>query len=163
GGKALPLPRVAATAREPSFEKLVESVSKDIRPRSVLDEWLRLGVAHLDSQDRVVLNTDAFVPEHGFEEKAFYFGRNPRDHADGAARNLEGESAPLFERSVYFSGLSAESASELEALAHKLGMAALQTVNRRAAQLKARDQKRGDADERVTLGVYFLRAPMAKK
>lgn len=49
-------------------------MSKDIRARSVLDEWLRLGIAHLDDQDRVRLNAEAFVPARGFEEKAFYFG-----------------------------------------------------------------------------------------
>jgi uncharacterized protein DUF6502 len=160
GGRALPLPRVSSGHAGPSFEELVESVSKDIRPRSILDEWLRLGIAHVDDQDRVVLNANAFVPERGLDEKAFYFGRNLRDHVDAAARNLEGGKKPLFERSVYYSGLSPESASELETLAGKLGMGVLQAVNRRASQLKARDAKKKlDASERITLGVYFLRAP----
>ncbi|MBL8630081.1 MAG: hypothetical protein JNM81_10660, partial [Rhodospirillaceae bacterium] len=66
-GQPLPLPRQAESPAQPSFDGLVESVSKDIRPRALLDEWLRLGVARLDVQDRVVLNRAAFIPEKGFD------------------------------------------------------------------------------------------------
>src|SRR5882757_10087402 len=38
-GDPLPLPRTAS-GDAPSFEQLVESVTKDVRPRAVLDEWL---------------------------------------------------------------------------------------------------------------------------
>ena len=51
----------------PSFEKLVTSVSKDIRPRAVLDEWLRLGAVEVDDEACVRLKTEAFVPAKGFE------------------------------------------------------------------------------------------------
>lgn len=156
-GHARPLPKTAERKNEPSFEKLVASISKDIRPRSVLDEWLRLGVAHVDEHGRVCLNTEAFVPARGFEEKAFYFGRNLRDHIASAAHNLLGGDPPLFERSVYYGGLSEESARELQALSGELGMEALQTVNRRAAALKKRDARRGGPRERITLGVFFFR------
>ena len=44
------LPRQSASG--PSFDALVEGVSTDVRPRAVLDDWLRLGVARLDG-DRV--------------------------------------------------------------------------------------------------------------
>lgn len=156
-GRARPLPRTSDEKHEPSFEKLVVSVSKDIRPRSVLDEWLRLGVAHVDEDGRVCLNTEAFVPVRGFEEKAFYFGRNLRDHIASATHNLTGGDPPLFERSVYYGGLSEESARELQTLASELGMEALQTVNRRASTLKKRDARRGGLRERITLGIYFFR------
>jgi hypothetical protein len=156
-GHARPLPRASENVNEPSFAKLVALVSKDIRPRSVLDEWLRLGVAHLDENGCVCLNTEAFVPARGFEEKAFYFGRNLRDHIASAAHNLMGGDPPLFERSVYYGGLSEESVRELQELSGELGMQALQTVNRRAAALKKRDVRRGGLRERITLGIYFFR------
>ena len=93
-------------------EGLVESVSKDIRPRVVLDEWLRLGVARIelvDDQELVRLNVEAFVPASGFDEKAFYFGRNLRDHIATAAGNLAGVDPSRLERSVYYDDLTAES------------------------------------------------------
>src|SRR5579859_7596764 len=52
-GRPRPLPRLASAGAR-SFEALVESVSKDIRARSILDEWLRLGVVEFDREDRVV-------------------------------------------------------------------------------------------------------------
>jgi hypothetical protein len=158
-GRPLALPRTAHRNGEPSFNQLVESWSTDVRPRSVLDELLDLGVATLDSEGRVCLRVEGFVPEKGFDEKAFYFGRSVRDHMDAAAHNLLGERPPLFERSVYYEGLSQASANEIEELSQKLGMDLLRAVNRAGASLK-----RGDAgiakseSHRITLGVYFFRA-----
>jgi len=155
-GRPRPLPRKAT--RGPSFEKLVASVSKDIRPRAVLDEWLRLGVAHLDSDDRVCLNAEAFVPSRGFDEKAYYFGRNLHDHVAAAAHNLAGRKPAFLERSVYYPGLSKESVAELAKLAARAGMEALQAVNRRALELRRRDAGGEEADQRMNFGVYFYEA-----
>jgi hypothetical protein len=157
-GHARPLPRTAERRGEASFEELVASVNTDIRPRSVLDEWLRLGVAHLDDEGRVCLNTEAFVPAHGFDEKAFYFGRNLREHVAAAAHNLRAQEPPFFERSVYYGDLSDVAIDELQALASELGMEALQRVNRRAAALKrAGGKHRGGKRGRFSFGAYFFR------
>ena len=155
-GRPRALARLSADGR-PSFEELVESVSKDIRPRAVLDEWLRLGVVHLDDQDRVVLNTEAFVPESGFDEKSFYFGRNVRDHVAACAHNLAGGAPPLLERSVYYDELSDASLQELGEIAERTGMEALQAVNRRAMALQERDENEPGADWRLNFGIYFYR------
>ncbi len=150
-----PLPRLGATNAGPSFESLVRSVSKDIRPRAILDEWVRLGVVHVDDQDRVCLNTGAFVPEKGFDEKAHYLGRSLRDHVAAAARNLAGVASPLLERAVYYDELSPASVDELAALSRTLGEDALETMNRRALELQQRDAAGPDADRRMSFGVYF--------
>jgi hypothetical protein len=156
-GRPRPLARSAEDpARGPFFDELVESVSTDIRPRAVLDEWLRLGVVELDAQDRVRLASGAFVPSKGFDEKAHYFGRNLHDHLAAAVHNLAGEGAPLLERSVYYDGLSEESMTELAELSEKLGMEALHTVNRRALALQRRDAQRGER-LRMNFGIYFFR------
>jgi hypothetical protein len=154
-GHPRPLPRAGAA---PSFESLVASVSKDIRARAVLDEWLRLGVASLDAENRVRLEVEAFVPERGFDEKAFYFGRNLQDHVAAAAHNLSGGHPPFLERSVYYDQLSAESVRELRELAERSGMEALQLVNRRALTLQTRDAAREDARQRVNFGIYCFDA-----
>ncbi|HXR57964.1 MAG TPA: DUF6502 family protein, partial [Burkholderiales bacterium] len=51
-GRPRPLPRLASQGGARSFEGLVASISKDIRARPLLDEWLRLGVVRIDEQDR---------------------------------------------------------------------------------------------------------------
>ena len=128
----------------------------------MLDEWLRLGVAHVDEDANVCLNTESFVAERGFEEKAFFFGRNLRDHIAAGAHNLEGGSPAFFDRSVYYARLSEASTSELEELSRGLGMDALRAVNSRALELQERDAasspSSSPATRRMNFGIYFYRA-----
>jgi len=160
-GRPRALPRRASDADPASFEGLVESVTQDIRPRAVLDEWLRLGVATLDDDDRVHLATDAFVPVHGFDEKAYFLGRNLHDHLAAARHNLAGEAPPLLERAVYYARLRPESIEALEALANEAGREALGRVNRRARALQREDAAQPEATHRMAFGAYFFREPVA--
>jgi hypothetical protein len=109
-GRPRALPR---TGGRPSFDSLVESVSKDIRPRVVLDEWQRLGLIRIDEQARVHLNNVAFVPRHEFDDLAYYFGRNLRDHIAASGHNLGGNEPPMLERAVYYEKLTPQSIDEL--------------------------------------------------
>jgi hypothetical protein len=154
-----PLPRLAGKGRGRSFEELVASVSKDIRPRSVLDEWLRLGIVTLDDKDRVVLRTSAFVPGKNFDAMAFYLGHNVHDHIAAAVHNLLGEGDPYLERSVHYDALDPESVQALAALAKTAGMKALQALNRKAMASEARDRRSSAQKRRFTFGIYFFEAP----
>ena len=156
-GRPRALRRAGGDADPASFESLVESVSTDVRPRAVLDEWLRLGLVEIDAEDRVALRTEAFVPRAGFDEKAHFLGRNVADHLATAAHNL-GAGEPRLERSAHYRGLSAASAEELHALATRLGMEALQELDRRARALQERDaDEPAESRQRVNFGVYFHR------
>jgi hypothetical protein len=157
-GRPRALPRGNEGGAEPSFDDLVASVSTDIRPRSVLDEWLRLGVASLDTEDRVRLNVEGFVPSRGFDEKAFYFGRSVHDHIAASAHNLMDRRPALFDRSAHYGGLTGESVAELAKLAARVGTEALQAVNRRALELQRRDKGKRTARFRTDLGVFFYQA-----
>ena len=154
-GQPIPLPSQAKSTSGPSFDGLVEGISKDVRPRAVLDEWLRLGVAMIDKQDRIVLNRRAFVPEKGFDEKAFYFGRNIHDHIAATVHNLVGHSNPNLERSVHYGGLCESSVRTLAEEAERLGMETLLTLNRLARQQVESDQGQDGADHRFNFGLYF--------
>ncbi len=156
---ALPLRTAAKVTKEKTFDDLVELVCKqDIRPRVILDEWLNLGIASIDSENRVRLNTGAFTPEKGFDEKAFFFGKNLHDHLSASAHNLMGKTPSYFDRSVYYDKLSHESILELTALADKTGMEALTTLNKAAHSLQQRDQNRDDRDYRMNFGVFNYNA-----
>ena len=154
-GEPMALPRLARDQALSSFESLVESVSKDIRPRAVLDEWRRLGIATVDANDLVHLVANAFVPEHGFDEKAYYLGRNLHDHLAATAHNLSEHDKPMLERSVYYGHLRSESVSTLQELSSRLGMEALQHINREARALQRVDGLESNADQRMRFGVYF--------
>ncbi len=151
----LALPRLASQGGEASFERLVEGVSKDIRSRAVLDEWLRLGAVTLDAEDRVHLVEHAFVPARGLDEKSFYLGKNIGDHLEAAGHNLIESQPPFLDRSVYCDGLSAESVEQLRVLSRELAVGAMQEINRRALELQEADHERADAGHRITFGVYF--------
>lgn len=158
-GRPIPLHRLAHRGGAMSFESLVRSVNKDIRPRVLLDEWLRLGVAQVDNLDRVVLVTDAFVPSHGLDEKLFYLGKNVHDHLDTCAHNLTQPDTPAqLERSVYYDRLSKDSTLILSAYARQLSSQVMQAFSQKAMELQERDHQQTDSHYRVTYGHYFHQA-----
>ncbi|SEP78169.1 DUF6502 family protein [Nitrosomonas ureae] len=158
-----PLPRFIKEGGEISFEKLVANVSCDIRSRVVLDEWLRLGIAHFDEQKRVCLNTSAFVPANGFDEKVYYFGHNLHDHAAAATNNLLGEHQPFFERSVSYDELTVASVQELAEKTKHLGMESLLAINKDAMEFEKSDAGKNEPYYRMTFGIYFYSEPAESK
>jgi hypothetical protein len=152
-GQPKALPRLARESGGLSFDTLVASVSKDIRARAVLDEWIRLGVVSVDEHGSVALAADAFVPRQGFTEKAFFFGHNLHDHAAAAASNLLGEQAPFLERSVHYGEVPASVVEALARDAESGGMRLLKALNRKAQE---RTEEQGtEAQRRFTCGIYF--------
>jgi len=142
----------------PSFETLVAGICRqDIRPRTILDELVSLGVVEED-EDSVRLNMDAFIPEQGFDEKCYYLGRNTSDHLTAAVDNVSGGEAPFPERSVYYDGLSKAAVDELKTLARVEGMKTLKKVNQQALKLK---KSSGVPSERyrMNFGLYYFSTP----
>lgn len=154
-GHPLALPR-SAPAGQPSFDALVASVTKDVRPRTVFDEWRSQGIVTLDADDRIVLNEGAFVPQPGREEQLFYFARNLHDHVAAAVSNVSATgAAPFVDRSVHYDRLSPEAAGRLEAIARAAAQRVLVQVNREAIKLADADGMQTGPTRRVNLGVYL--------
>lgn len=159
---ALPLRTSSDSSGLKTFDDLVELVCKqDIRPRVILDEWLRLGIARQDKEGRVCLNTGAFTPDKGFDEKVFFFGKNLHDHICASAHNLAGRTPSYFDRSVYYDKLSQASIQELAKLANETGMDALTRMNKAALALQQRDQSASDRNYRMNFGVFNYNAELA--
>jgi len=157
-GLPLPLPRLGPA---PSFEALVTTVTRDIRPRALLDSWLDQGIAALDPDGRVTLQDRAFVPQQDRETQLYYFARNLHDHAAAAAANvLTPGPAPFLERAVHYDGLSAAAAATLLAAARDAATATLLDVNRRALAIADADDQAaadtGPRTHRVNLGIYLF-------
>jgi hypothetical protein len=159
-GDVLALPRLAQPEGGPSFDRLVESVTTDLRPRAVLDDWLSQGIVTLDEDDRVHLNTQAFIPQPGRSEQLFYFARNLHDHIAAATANISAkETAPFFDRTIHYDRLPWEASVRLEAAGREAGQRLLLDMNRLALTL-TEDEKNGPAPpagttRRVNLGVYI--------
>ena len=154
-GNPLALPRLIKQGGQISFEGLVVSINKDIRSRAILDEWLNMNIVYVDDNKCICLNQNAFIPEQGFEDKAWFFGTNLHDHIAAASHNLKGNTPPLLERAVYYDQLTAESVKELADLSEKLGMDILIKINSRALALQNKDKSSKNAIQRMRLGLYF--------
>ena len=153
-GSPRPLPRWANNTEGESFESMVQSVSKNIRARAVLDEWLRQGIVTLEADDKVHLRADAFNQPQDIEEKYYYFSQNIHDHLAATAHNLTGGDPPFLERCVFYDKLTSGSVKELAEYSRYIGTGALRAFNKRAAELQKRDRGQEDAVHRSNFGVY---------
>lgn len=150
-----PLRRAGGPGRGATFEELVESVTRDVRPRAVLDEWLDRKLVVIDADGNVALTQAAIAPGAGDERQLHYFGRNLHDHIAAASANVQSANPPFMERAVHYEGLTEEQAMKLEALSRDLAMDALRTAN---AQAQAETEKGAHGDWRWNFGVYVFRA-----
>jgi hypothetical protein len=144
----------------PSFESLVEGVSRDVRPKAVLDELVRLGVVH-DGDAGLVLEQTGFAPREGFEELSWLFAQNLHDHAAAAVANLQGGNRFL-EQAVFVDELTAASAEQLQRVSLQAWQAAFKTVMREAQARFDADARNTSAEEprhRARFGVYFYSEP----
>ncbi|MCH9671837.1 MAG: hypothetical protein K0U93_10365 [Gammaproteobacteria bacterium] len=150
----------AENAGTATFEQLVESaLGKDLRPRVVLDELLNLGVVVLEPDNGVRLRALAFVPEQGFDEKAYYYGANLHDHAAASGHNVAGGEPPFLDRAVSYHGLSNTDVETLRAEASALSDEVLAKLNRRALAMKTQNAGRTQSAMRMRYGVYFYCQP----
>ena len=140
--------------KEAGFDQLVSSVNKDVRPRVILEEWLRLNIVRL-KDDYVVLNKSAFVTNKEFKEMAYYLGHNVHDHMASCVNNILEENEPMLERSVYYACLTENSVNKLKTIASKKGNDLLQHLNKQAIKLYDADKHKDDATHRMRLGVYW--------
>jgi hypothetical protein len=155
GGGPRPLPRTASADGEASFETLVTGISKDIRPRALLDELLHAGLVAERADGLLELAAAAHVPRGDLDKLAYYYGRNLADHLAASGHNLAGGAPPFLERALAYDRLSPESIAALRREADRLGMAMLVELNRMAADLADGDSGREDANHRFTAGLYL--------
>jgi hypothetical protein len=120
-------------------------------------------VARFDDKKRVCLNTAAFIPIHGFDEKAYYFGHNLHDHAAAATSNLLQEKQPCLERSVYYDELSADSIKILAEKSEYFGMESLLAINKEAIELEKNDAPKKGPRHRMTFGIYYFSEPIESR
>ncbi|RUM06090.1 DUF6502 family protein [Rhizobium chutanense] len=146
------LPRTSSDGG-PSFESLVSDITKDVHPRSILDDWLDRGVVIVDENGWVQLNLSSIVPNAGDEARRHYFTRNLRDHVQASVMNLMNDPPPYFERAVHYDGMSPALAARLDEIAREEGMALLLKLNKIAHQA-IKDDPGGNS--RWISGVYVI-------
>lgn len=152
----------------PSFEALAQSVTKDVHPRTLLEEVCRLKLARLDTKrDVVVLQRAAFVPA-GDDQRMFGFvAANVGDHLKAAVDNVlcpdtgPDAASPHLEQAVFADELSAESIARLKPLIKQQWQNVLQELAPVMQKFINADEADGrPRDQRVRVGMYAFSAAM---
>jgi hypothetical protein len=130
----------------PSFESLAQSVTRDVHPRSLLDELQRLGLAQHDTaRDTVSLMREAFVPRGDAQRMYGFLGSNVGDHLAAAVANVLGDGSEHFAQSL-------EAMREIVATQWR---AIVSTLVPQIQALIDQDRASGRArDSRLRIGLY---------
>ncbi len=148
-------PRVLPRRGPRSFETLVASVSRDLHPRTLLDQLLADGsVAHDVDAGSVTLIRGG--PARDEASRLDAGGGGLAAHATVTVANLLGAAPPHYERSVQAEGLSAESVIALERLARNLQAVLLSRLDAEAQRLQAAEKPDAPRTGRFRAGVFFL-------
>jgi hypothetical protein len=152
------LPRQADDG--PSFDALVESITSDVRPRTLLDELVRKGAVTIDSKlDTITLTDTALIGGASLDDGLYFLERNVGDHISTVAENMLAEpgSTPMVERAVFYNRLTSDAVNALQSLSREKGVALLEEINRVALENQTGSRDKTDADERFRFGIYFYR------
>jgi hypothetical protein len=155
------LPRTGAVL---SFETLAQSVTKDVHPRSLLEELCRLGLTRLDeASDEVELLRERFAPAGDEPRMLGFMASNVGDHLRASVANVLADSEPPHvEQAVFADELSRESLQRLAPLVREQWQHTLRALAPALQALIDDDQARQRVqDQRVRVGLYAYAEPMA--
>ncbi|MEM9147241.1 MAG: DUF6502 family protein [Pseudomonadota bacterium] len=156
-GEPIALPRSAEDG--PAFDTMVAEIGRDVHPRTILDEMVRLDLAAIDPEDRITLGADSLLPSRDETMLVTYYASNLGDHAEAAAANLLAAPEPgaFFERAVHYNKLRPASVDALEADARERQMALLRVLNAEALKHQRDDAGHPEAKERFRAGAFIFR------
>jgi Family of unknown function (DUF6502) len=158
-GQIKALPR---QGEAPSFEALAQSVTRDVHPRSLLDELLRLDLARVDADtDMVHLTREAFVPKGDRARMLGFLGENVGDHLHAAVDNvLHPDDTPHFEQAIWANALSSEAAAQVKPLLRQQWQSLLKLLTPELEALLEADRAEGRmASQRLRIGLYSYTGP----
>jgi Family of unknown function (DUF6502) len=159
-GQPRRLPRTAPEGR-PSFASLAAATSKDVHPRPLLDELVRIGAAEEDGE-HVLLRGRMNAPDRGWDSLVAIGGANVADHLSAVLVNLLSNPRPLVEQAYFAEGLTRESAQRAADLSKDIWTQALAGLAGKVQGLLDLDENAADNGWRMRIGLYSYIAPMAQ-
>ncbi|MGE3921856.1 MAG: DUF6502 family protein, partial [Lautropia sp.] len=149
------LARQSDGSDRPSFEALVASVTRDVHPRAILDELLRLRMVEPASGNRLRLVRSAFVPAGDAAEMLAFARDNLADHCGAIAANLDGDGHRFLEQALYSDELTEQSALQFNRETRAAWDRVFATMMPRLQALYEADRNSDrPRDRRVRLGMY---------
>jgi hypothetical protein len=114
---------------------------------------VRLGITQ-QKDNGIRLNANAGKEDKDLTENLAFFGQNIQDHLNACCNSLMGHKPAYSDKSIFYDKLSMESVAQLSDLANRLGMQALQQMNRSAMQLQTDNAGHKGGDFRMTFDVF---------
>jgi hypothetical protein len=153
------LPRQGAV---PSFESMAQSVTRDVHPRTLLEELCRLKlVRHDEPSDTVHLLRDAFVPRGDWDRMVAFLGNNVGDHLRAATANVLGDGGQHLEQAIFADELSEDSLKAAHKLMAQQWRTLLGEVAPQLETLIASDREAGRVQNRsLRIGLFTWSQPM---
>ena len=164
-GKPLALAR---QGKPPSFESLAQSITRDVHPRTLLNELCRLQIAAHDVQaDTVALIREAFVPRGDWARMLAFLSENVGDHFRAAVANVlqqgTNDGKQEIEQAIFADELSTESLGSAHELMGRQWRTMLAQVVPELEKLIDADKDAGRAqDQSLRIGLYTWSEPMQK-
>lgn len=149
-----------AAERKRTFERLVLDISRDVHPRTILNELVRLGlVAPTDQGREVRLLRTSFVPTRDVAQAQALLRDNLSDHIRAGVHNLTmAHQGQFLEQSVFADGLTPDSIALLQQHTNALWRTVLSQTAQRATALCQTDADK-PAPCRMRVGMFFYSEP----
>ena len=165
-GEPLALRRQADGGTAGSFESLVQSVTRDVHPRAVLEELLRLQLVQTtvdeDGAAAVRIVRRAFVPPAGSAQLLALAQANLADHVAAICGNLQADGRRFLEQAIYSDELTADSARQFNRETRQAWDRLFEQMMPRLQELYEADRQSDQPrDYRVRLGMYGYAGPDA--
>ncbi|MEL6965020.1 MAG: DUF6502 family protein [Pseudomonadota bacterium] len=148
----------SADQGSPSFQELAYGCSKDVHPRTILDDLIDQKLVEWDEEEDIItLTKRAFVPDSNSEEMMRFFEMNLHDHVAAAVHNVSDDKSnkAFLERAVYYNKLTPEAVQQLESIARDRSDELLHEMNGEALQRQDQVRQHDQADRRFRFGVFF--------
>ncbi len=158
-GQPRALPR---QSEQGGFDALAQSVTRDVHPRAILEELLRLGLVRIDDNSgAITLNQMAFVPRSDRESMTLFLGDNIGDHLQAATNNLLGDGRQHMEQAVLADELSRESVEQAKEVISHIWQEMLAKLAVEFNRLIKQDRIEGRTqDMKMRVGLYSFHQPM---
>lgn len=137
-----------------SFVKLVHRVSKEMHPRSVLNELVRLGIVRQEKK-QVILEKRSFIPDQSSQDIRKLLTDNLQSHMQAGLHNIFcPEQTSFLEESIRADELTSESVEILKKHSLELWKKYSEDLFKLALERSELDEGKSDANQTFCLGIY---------
>lgn len=159
--KGMPI-RIPRTGEAPSFEALAACVTKDVHPKSILADMVRLGlVTHNEKNDTLAVVDAIFVPKSDWPQMVGFIGTNVGDHLQASVDNVLHNGGKHFEQALLADELSQESLESAKSMITTQWRDLLTQLGPQLQSLMDQDKALGrQQNQQLRIGLYSYMSAM---